>query len=99
MRRAGVKWEKSRDKAGQATGSFEFETISASEAASLVKELVALVDVLEDYKRGSAWKDVTKARTNLEKASAKAAVELDKVKGSSDADERAAFPTTALWFV
>ena len=92
MRRAGVKWEKSRDKAGQATGSFEFETMSTSEAASLVKELVALVDVLEDYKRGSAWKDVTKARTNLEKASAKAAVELDKVKGSSEADERAALP-------
>ena len=92
MRRAGVKWEKSRDKAGQATGSFEFETMSTSEAASLVKELVALVDVLEDYKRGSAWKDVAKARTNLEKASAKAAVELDKVKGSSEADERAALP-------
>ena len=92
MRRAGVKWEKSRDKAGQATGSFEFETMSTSEAASLVKELVALVDVLEDYKRGSAWKDVAKARTNLEKASTKAAVELDKVKGSSEADERAALP-------
>lgn len=92
MRRAGVKWEKSRDKAGQATGSFEFETMSTSEAASLVKELVALVDVLEDYKRGSAWKEVTKARTNLEKASAKAAAELDKVKGSSEADERVALP-------
>ena len=91
-RLASLKWEKSREKAGTAVGSFEFETMGTSEANSLVKEMLDLVSTLEDYKRGSAWKNVTKARQSLEKASAKAASDLDKAKGASEADERAAVP-------
>lgn len=92
VRRNRLEWESSREKAGTTSSNVEFETMSTSEAGSLVKELISLVETLEDYKRGKAWKDVAKARTELEKASAKAAAELDKVKGSSEADERAAIP-------
>lgn len=92
VRKNRLAWESSRDKEGPAVGSFEFETMTMADAGNLVKELMGLLDILEDYKRGSAWKDVAKARAELERASGKAAAELDKVKGSSEADEKAAVP-------
>lgn len=89
-RRTRFEWAGAREKEGTVPASVDFATISTSGASALIKKMGELLDVLEDYNRGKAWKDVKASREALKAASKKATSELEKIKGSSEADERAA---------
>lgn len=89
-RRTRFEWAGAREKEGTVPASVDFATISTSGASALIKKMGELLDVLEDYNRGKAWKDVKASREALKAASKKATSELEKIKGSSEAEERAA---------
>lgn len=91
-RRNRLEWAGAREIDGNVATSVDFATITTSGASSLIKKLSELLDILEDYNRGKAWKDVKASRDALATASKVATAALDKAKNASEADERAAVP-------
>jgi hypothetical protein len=79
------------EKAKPATGDVEFAPISTSGAKAMIKDMEKLLDVLEEYKRGSKSKAIAKTQKTIEQASdkaAKAMAEADK----GDEGQKAAVP-------
>lgn len=92
LRRSGVEVARSREKDGTLPSEVKFKTMTTAEISDVLKEAAALLDVLEDYKRGKAWGEVRKVKGKLETASAKATSKMESMKGSEEADEKAAYP-------
>lgn len=70
------------DKTKDIPTDFEMKAISTSAMSDLIKTADNLLDTLEEYSRGKAWKEIVKQRKAIETASDKAQKAFDKYKES-----------------
>lgn len=83
----------SSDKAYNMAGkSVEMDPLTSNAIRDILKGCTAILDTLEEYKRGSKGKAVTKARKDMEAASSKAAGSFSKLRSSSEEADKAAVP-------
>lgn len=92
IRRGGTDLISTSEKTPNLPSEVEFAPLSPAEVDAIVSDLEKILDKMEDYQRGAKSKAVEKAKSDIEKASAKATKAFDSLDKSEDAGEKAAVP-------
>lgn len=91
-RHGGMELVETNERAQESVGKLEIAPLSITDMKSLLKDCLGVLDVLEDYHRGSKAKQVKEAKAKLQTASKKATEAMEKAKEASTEEERAVVP-------